>query len=282
VKGSAVLAIVVLAMLACTARGQVIETIELGSLSYFGQGCRADLPTADALPAGEPQTMQRIDARPRFDAIIRDACTWDKIWAQHVSGRMPFHLPPTVDFDPYDVVAVVAVPRATPDHAIEIARIEQRSDLTLIHIRVWVPATVVSEAHESSNPYHFVQVAKAAMPLELPVAFSHQRLARPQSESAGTRIRLPEQDFEPCTLIDFDRAEIIHGVVNGSTILSVTGMMPCGTYSVEVVGCVYDEPCYLALAPSAATLDLDESMEGAMLEIIGATRADVVDLASAN
>ena len=98
---------------------------------------------------------------------------------------------------------------------------------------------------------------------------------------------------EACRRIDFDKVEVIPGIVNGTWFAVVSGMKPWSTMSVALVPLIYiDQPNYWGievvgcltgislpvLTPYVVTLPLQNSLGKKGIEIIGANQSKKFDV----
>ena len=93
---------------------------------------------------------------------------------------------------------------------------------------------------------------------------------------------------QSCRLIDFDKAEVRPGFVDGTFFLIVNGNAPCFNmrvqlmpliyiqrpeyWEIEVVGCQAGPVCLPAVKPYTETLPLDGILGTKGIEVVGASR----------
>ena len=93
---------------------------------------------------------------------------------------------------------------------------------------------------------------------------------------------------QSCGLLDFDKAEVRPGIVNGTWILVVRGDAPCANmrielvpliyiqrpdyWEIEVVGCVAGPVCLPQTKLFTEALPLDGVLGTAGIEVVGASR----------
>lgn len=126
--------------------------------------------------------------------------------------------------------------------------------------------------------------------------FPWRQLAGWREGAAGS----PDPDRDPgapsgnCRTVDFDTAEVIPGIVNGTFFLRVAGTVPCLNMSVslvprvyircpefwgiEVVACLSGGICLTAVERFSATLPLAGVTGSQGIEVIGASSARKIDV----
>lgn len=153
------------------------ETISSGQFSGFGGYCDAPLPPVGPIAECPDDGICRAKvARPALSAVIRDACAWEDLWAQHVSFIYPQPPAPEVDFHKYVVVAVIAPPRPNGCYGMAIDRITRNGDARKVHVVEYVPCPDPNVACTQviTNAHHFIKVCKQFLPPEVPVCFENR------------------------------------------------------------------------------------------------------------
>ena len=112
-------------------------------------------------------------------------------------------------------------------------------------------------------------------------------------EEAGSFSKLPAP--EACRIIDFDKAQVVPGIVNGTWFLIVSGSKPYISMRVELSPRIYvTQPDYWGievvgclagisgptLTPYVAVLPLQGAIGTKGIEVIGATRSEKKDISS--
>ena len=157
------------------------STIEQGNSSAFGYLCDSLLVDGSTPPTALDHCYAP-DVTPAFEGIFRSECAWRSFWAAHQGGAGPA---PFVDFDRKVVVAVVSPPLSTGGFHLEISSITRdRIGNRRIGLQLEVPCPGSPVTLAFTNPYHFVQVAKEALPPDAPILFAHD------DPSMGRRARV--------------------------------------------------------------------------------------------
>ena len=108
-------------------------TIEGGQISGFGGYCNMPLDPPEAAPGGPPCHAEV--AQPAIEAVIRDTCAWESLWAEHVSIDPSEPPAPIIDFDRFVVVAVIAGPRPNGCYETAITKITKNDGgLRTVHV----------------------------------------------------------------------------------------------------------------------------------------------------
>ena len=147
-------------------------TIAGGQISGFGDYCGLPLNSPDGVGSGN--WCHAAVAQPALSAVIREGCAWESFWAEHVSNFFPPTPAPEIDFNRYVVVAVISGPRPNGCYGVAIRRIVARHGMRTVRIVEGVPCPGSLCTQVVTNPFHFVQVPRAAMPPEVPVCFDNR------------------------------------------------------------------------------------------------------------
>jgi hypothetical protein len=97
-----------------------------------------------------------------------------------------------------------------------------------------------------------------------------------------------------CRLIEFEKAEVRPGIVNGTWFLVVTGSAPCSNmrvdlvplvyirrpeyWEIEVIGCLPGPFCLPQTKPFVETLPLNGVLGSKGIEVAGAARRQRIDV----
>ena len=149
---------------------------------FFSSGCDSPASPQDpttpqwpALPPGarsvpsEPIEMMGetfSGFREPARVLIDNQQEWRSFWETYQAGRFPKTDPPNVDFEQYQVVAVMMGERNTGGYAISIAGVFESSDRTIVRVLETSPGRDCAVIQAITSPVTAATIPRSTLPIE--------------------------------------------------------------------------------------------------------------------
>ena len=103
--------------------------------------------------------------REAANVVIRDADSWQRLWAQHGTGRLPSPPLPSIDFARDMVIGVFLGERPSGGFAIEVTGVKRRSDRLVVRVRQTAPDPGALHTMALTAAHHLVRLPASSLPV---------------------------------------------------------------------------------------------------------------------
>jgi len=101
--------------------------------------------------------------------VIRDAATWEALWAEHVAEEVPPPSVPPVDFTREMVIAFFWGQKPTSGYEVETTEIAWVEDRIVVRVQESSPRPEDMVLQVLTQPHHIVQTPRVDLPVEFVV-----------------------------------------------------------------------------------------------------------------
>lgn len=93
-------------------------------------------------------------------AVIRDAATWDSVWAKIAAGKIPPPEQPAVSFEDAMLILVASGSRGVMNRSVRVQKIVAKGDALTVFVEICEPPEGAIVLPAFSQPYQVVQIPR--------------------------------------------------------------------------------------------------------------------------